>query len=101
MRPKSVKKFEDKVRALTPRHHNLDASVIEKLNQVIRGTALYFSPPWATTKWKLGRLDSWMRRRLRAMWSKRKRVTDNYRLPNQKLAQLGLLRLTSFCRTSP
>src|SRR5438552_4039712 len=32
----SVKKFQEKVRALTPRHHNLDASVIEKLNQVIR-----------------------------------------------------------------
>jgi len=43
MRPKSVQKFQDKVRELTPRHHNLDASVIEKLNQVIRGTALYFT----------------------------------------------------------
>ena len=96
IRPKSVKKFQDKVRQLTPRHYNLDASVIEKLNQVIRGTALYFTPGWATTRWKLGRLDSWLRRRLRAMWSKCKRVTDNYRLPNLKLAQLGLLRLTSF-----
>lgn len=97
IRPKSVKKFQDKVRQLTPRHHNLDASVIEKLNQVIRGTALYFTPGWATTRWKLGRLDRWLRRRLRARWSKCKRVTDNYRLPNQKLAQLGWLRLTSFC----
>ena len=96
MRPKSVQKFQDKVRKLTPRHHNLDAAVIEKLNQVIRGTALYFTPPWATTRWKLGRLDSWLRRRLRAMWSKRKRLTDNYRLANWKLAQLGLIRLTSF-----
>ena len=97
MRPKSVQKFQDKVRQLTPRHHNLDASVIVKLNPVIRGTALYFTPRWATTRWKLGRRDSWLRQRLRARWSKRKRVTDNYRLPNQKLAQLGLIRLTSFC----
>lgn len=101
MRPKSVQKFQDQVRRLTPRHHNLDAAVIEKLNQVIRGTALYFTPPWATTRWKLGRLDSWLRRRLRAMWSKRKRLTDNYRLANGKLAQLGLIRLTSFCGNRP
>lgn len=98
MRPKSVKKFEDKVRQLTPRHQNLDANVIEKLNQVIRGTALYFSPRWATTRWQLGQMDSWLRMRIRAMWSKRKRYTDNYRLPNRKIAQLGLLSLTSFCR---
>jgi RNA-directed DNA polymerase len=97
MRPKSVQKFQDKVRQLTPRHSNLEAPVIEKLNPVIRGTALYFTPPWATTRWKLGRLDSWLRRRLRAMGSKGKRLTDNYRLPNRKLAQLGLIRLTSFC----
>lgn len=100
MRPKSVQKFEDKVRQLTPRHYNLDANVVEKLNLVIRGTALYFTPRWATTRRQLGRLDSWLRMRLRAMWSKRKRLTDNYRLPNRKLAQLGLLRLTSFCWSS-
>lgn len=97
MRPKSVKKLEEKVRALTTRHHNLDAKVIEKLNQVIRGTALYFTPGWATTRWQLRRLDSWIRMRIRAMWRKCKKCTDNYRLPNAKLAQLGLLSLESFC----
>jgi group II intron reverse transcriptase/maturase len=99
MRPKSVQKFEAKVRQLTPRHYNLDATVIEKLNQVIRGTAHYFTPRWATTRRQLGRMDSWLRMRLRAMWSKRKRITDNYRLPNRKFAQLGLLSLLSFCWT--
>jgi group II intron reverse transcriptase/maturase len=99
MRPKSVQKFQDKVKKLTPRHHNLDARVIEKLNQVIRGTAHYFTPPWATSRWQLRDLDSWIRMRLRAMWSKRKRVTDNYRYPNRKLAQLGLLSLMSFVKT--
>jgi RNA-directed DNA polymerase len=97
MRPKSVKKLEDKVRELTIRHHNLDAEVIEKLNQVIRGTALFFTPWWATTRWQLKRLDSWIRMRVRAMWRKRKKHTDNYRLPNAKLARLGLISLESFC----
>ena len=97
MRPKSVKKLEEKVRALTIRHHNLDAEVIEKLNQVIRGTALYFAPRWATTRWQLRRLDSWIRMRVRAMWRQRKKLTDNYRLPNVKLAQLGLMSLERFC----
>jgi hypothetical protein len=97
MREKSVKKFQDKVRALTVRHHNLDAAVIKKLNQVIRGTAHYFTPQWATTRWQLRRLDSWIRVRLRAMWQKCKRMTDNYRLPNKKFERLGLLSLTSFC----
>jgi RNA-directed DNA polymerase len=82
---------------LTIRHHNLDATAIEKLNQVIRGTALYFTPWWATTRWQLRRLDSWIRMRVRAMWRKCKKRTDNYRLPNAKLAQLGLLSLESFC----
>ena len=34
--------------------------------------------------------------RLRALKSKRKRITDNYRLPIAKLAQLGLLSLMDF-----
>jgi group II intron reverse transcriptase/maturase len=97
MREKSVKKFQDKVRDLTSRHQNLDATVIKKLNQVIRGTAHYFAPQWATTRRQLARLASWIRVRLRAMWQKCKRMTDNYRLPNKKFAQLGLLSLTSFC----
>ncbi len=97
MRPKSVQKFQDKVRVLTQRHQNLDAAVIEKLNRVIRGTAQYFAPGWATTRWQLGILDGWIRMRLRALKSKRKRITDNYRIPNCELAQLGLLSLTQFC----
>jgi RNA-directed DNA polymerase len=97
MRPKSVQKFQDKVRLLTTRHHNLEAAVIEKLNRVIRGTAQYFATRWATTRRQMGRLDSWIRMRLRALKSKRKRETDNYRIPNRKLAQLGLMSLTQFC----
>jgi hypothetical protein len=44
----------------------------------------------------VGAAGSWIRVRVRAMWSKRKRLTDNYRLPNWKLARLGLLSLASF-----
>jgi hypothetical protein len=35
--------------------------------------------------------------RVRAMSRKRKKRTDNYRLVNAKLAQLGLIGLESFC----
>lgn len=97
MRPKSVEKLKDKVRSLTRRANNLDAAAVAKLNQVIRGTALYFSPAWATTRGQFGNLDSWIRMRVRAMWRKAKRYTDNYRLPNAKLTRLGLLSLSSFC----
>ncbi len=97
MRPKSVKKLQDRVRELTVRHHNLEAALIEKLNHVIRGTALYFTPPWATARCQLRRLDSWIRMRVRAMWRKRKKRTDNYRLVNAKLEQRGLICLESFC----
>lgn len=97
MRDKSVKKFQDKVRELTPRHHNLDATLIAKLNRVIQGTAQYFATDWSTTRRQMGRLDGWIRMRLRAIKSKRKRITDNYRLPKALLAQLGLLSLMDLC----
>jgi len=34
MRPKAVKKPQDKVRSLTIRHQNLDAAVLEKRNRL-------------------------------------------------------------------
>ena len=45
VRPKSVEKFKDKIRELTPRKQNLDAKVITKINQVVRGTANYLALP--------------------------------------------------------
>lgn len=98
MRDKSLQKFKDKVRALTVRHHNLDEDVILKLNQVIRGTALYFTPEFATNRWLFQKLDSWIRMRLRAMKLKRKRYPDNYKLRKKYFSRkLGLLTLESFC----
>lgn len=97
MRPKSVKKFKDKIRALTTRHHNFEPSVIVELNRVIRGTALYFATSFSTCRDLFRNLDSWTRMRLRCMKFKRKKVTDNYRLRNRVFIKLGLLSLESFC----
>lgn len=98
LRDKSEQKFKDKVRELTIRSHNMDADVIGKLNQVIRGTALYFATPFATCRWKFQRLDSWIRMRLRAMKLKRKNYNDNRKLGVDYFRRrLGLLTLEEFC----
>ena len=63
MRPKSERKFKDKIRAITRRSANLDITVIVKLNQVIRGTAQYFATQWFTGREIFHKLDSWIRMR--------------------------------------
>ena len=98
MRPKSEQKFQDNVRELTVRSHNLDAQLIEELNRVIQGTANYFATRWSTNRWLLRRLDEWIRRRLRCMKYKRFSYHDNHRMRLKQFARLGLLRLESFCR---
>ena len=97
MRPKSVRKFQDKVRDITRRSNNLEASVITKLNQVIRGTAQYFVTRWFTGRDSLRLLDSWIRRRVRCMKYKRFSLHDNRRFRIKQFERLGLLRLESFC----
>ena len=100
MRSKSVEKFKTKVRELTIRKHNLDQRVIRKLNQVIRGTALYFAPSFATSRWTFQKLDSWIRMRLRCMKLKRKNYNDNRKLRVKYFRRkLGLLMLEEFCTT--
>ena len=96
MRPKSTKKFKDKVRSLTRRKPNFESKVIVDLNQVIRGTALYFATPFSTCRWDFQKLDSWIRMRLRCMKFKRKRRSDNRRLRVKSLYKLGLLSLEQF-----
>ena len=95
MRPKSVKKFKDKVRALTRRKHNFDRSVIEKLNRVIRGTGHYFGTRWSTNRERFNQLDSWVRMRLRCMKYKRKSRHDNHRIRVKSFVRLGLFTLES------
>lgn len=100
MRPKSIRKVKDKVRELTRRSANLDASVIMKLNRVIRGTAQYFATQWFTGQVTLQILDAWIRMRLRCMKFKRLNYLDNYRLRLKHFERLGLLSLESFCYAS-
>ena len=98
MRDKSVQKFKAKVRELTVRKHNLDAEVIKKLNQVIRGTANYFATDFSTCRWMFQKLDSWIRMRLRCMKVKRKNYHDNGKLRVTYFRRkLGLLALEQFC----
>jgi len=97
MRPKSVKKFKDKIRELTCRKHNLDSALVEKLNWVIRGTAQYFATGFFTGRRSFNRLDSWIRMRLRCMKSKMKSRCDHLKLPSKVFDRLGILRLESFC----
>ena len=101
MRPKSVKKFKDKIREWTCRKHNLDASRIEELNRVIRGTAQYFATRFFTGREVFHKLDSWIRMRLRCMKTKRKNTNDNKKIRNKVFGRLGLLTLESFCVQRP
>lgn len=96
MRPKSERKFREKVQALTVRSRNLDAQLVAELNRVIRGTAQYFATPWSTGRWMFRRLDGWIRRRLRCMKFKRYSYHDNHRMRLKHFARLGLLSLESF-----
>lgn len=99
MRDKSLQKFKAKVRELTVRSHNLDRKAVAKLNQVIRGTALYFGTTFSTCRWVFQKLDSWIRMRLRCMKRKRKNYNDNEKLRVAYFRRkLGLLTLEEFCR---
>jgi RNA-directed DNA polymerase len=98
MRAKSVQKFKARIRELTQRKRNLDAEVIKKLNQVIRGTANYFGKYFSTNRRTFIKLDSWIRMRLRCMKLKRKNYRDNGKLRLTYFHhKLGLLTLEGHC----
>jgi len=97
MRDKSKRKFQEKVRELTARSHNLDCEVITKLNRVIQGSAQYFATRWFTGRHVLRELDTWIRRRVRCMKYKRFSYHDNRRFRHKQFERLGLLSLESFC----
>jgi RNA-directed DNA polymerase len=101
MRTKSVEKFKAKIREITQRHHNLDAKVIEKLNQVIRGTANYFATEFSTCVFLFQQLDKWIRMRIRCMKFKRKCPEDNHRLKKRVFRKrFGLQEMLSFTATT-
>jgi RNA-directed DNA polymerase len=91
IRAKSLRKFKEKVRALTCRHYNLDAELLKKLNAVIRGTTRYFATRFARCRKQLEGLDEWIRMRLRCMKYGRKSREDNRRLSCRTLARWGLI----------
>ena len=94
MRPKSVEKFQTKIRELTVRHHNLDHEVVTKVNRVVRGTANYFATSFSSVRDLFRRLDRWLRMRLRCMKFKRKQKTDNWRLKRKHFDNLGFVFLS-------
>ena len=91
MKDKAVKKFKDKIRALTKRHHNFDIQVIERINPVIRGIANYFIQDFTTSIRLFNRLDQWVRKRLRCMKYKRISRKDNPRIKIKNFRKMGLL----------
>ena len=101
MRPNSHEKFKTKIRKITRRCNNLDAQVIERLNQVIRGTANYFATDFSTCVKLYQKLDKWIRMRVRCMKFKRKLTSDNSRLRLGTFERkLGLLKMLDFTATT-
>lgn len=96
-RTKSVEKLKDTIRGLTRRTngHSL-ATIIVRLNPVLRGWAAYFKHSHRTT---FPVLDQMVRQRLRAILRKRRggrgvaRGTDGQRWPNAFFAAHGLVSL--------
>lgn len=94
-RKRALEKFKEKVKLLTPRQtHHTVAEVIKDLNPVIRGWGHYFRHGHMKTRFDA--LDQWIRMRIRSLVLKRKahrsRVASDV-LPNQRLADLGLVSL--------
>ncbi len=91
MGSKAEDRFKDKIRKLTIRNRNLDASVVAALNRVISGTVRYFGASFATCLGQFNELDRWIRRRIRSMKYKRIWKTDNRRLKNKHIYRMGLV----------
>jgi RNA-directed DNA polymerase len=95
MRDKSKRKFEEKIRQIAVRSHNLDHELVNKLNRVIKGTAQYFGTRWSTLRSCFRRLDSWIRRRLRCIKFKGFSYHHNRRMRLKQFERLGLLSMES------
>ena len=69
---RSFTQFREKIRGLTPRLHGGSRRVIlQRVNHALRGWYEYFKQ---INAWMLGRLDAWVRQRLRAIeWRRSKR----------------------------
>jgi RNA-directed DNA polymerase len=94
-RQKSLEKFKERIRELTPRQtHLTTAEVIAQINPVIRGWGNYYRHGHMKSRFE--RLDEWIRERIRSCWLKRKAHRSHKAscaLPNKRLAKLGLVSL--------
>ena len=83
--PKSVKKFKDKIRKLTPRNsgRNVEMQICE-ISQVMRGFANYFRIGQVKSLYKS--LMSWIRRRLRM---KQMREWKSWKSLHKQLRRMG------------
>jgi RNA-directed DNA polymerase len=98
-REKSLKKLKDTLRAKTQRTSGQSLQfIVTDVNRTLKGWFVYFQHSYRTT---FPRLDSWLRRRLRALLSKRigKRGTglgaNHQRWPNLFFAKQGLFSLVA------
>jgi RNA-directed DNA polymerase len=98
VRPKSLKKVKDRIRELTPRNSGVSLeTTIKRLNRVLAGWYQYFKQARKTT---MGKLDSFIRRRLRGiLWRNSKRhgrVSQhaNHIWPNAHFGERGLFSLS-------
>jgi RNA-directed DNA polymerase len=98
IRQKSREKFEERLKDITKRSHNFEAKVIEKLNQVVRGTVNYFCTGFSKVKRYFIDIAKWLRMRLRAMKYKRISRKDNFRLKNKLFVKRGLMGCEELCR---
>ncbi|TLF44531.1 group II intron reverse transcriptase/maturase, partial [Halomonas urmiana] len=103
VRKKSLKAFKDKVRSKTRRTEGKSLrQVIASLNPILRGWFGYFKHAYRTT---FGILDSFIRRRLRALLRKQEKrpgrggtQADHRRWPNKTFANAGLFTMTEAWR---
>ena len=84
--PQAMKRFKDKIRYLTNRNHSLSFDTrCQRLTVYLRGWRAYFG--FCETRSVLRDLDSWIRRRLRAVMWKQWKV---YGRRKSELKKLGL-----------
>ena len=96
---RSVKAFRTAIRAKTRRTngHSL-ATIVAEVNPIVRGWFGYFKHSHRTT---FGRLDKWVRMRLRSILRRRRggegrgRGLDHQRWPNAFFAEQGLFTMTA------
>ena len=91
-RPKSVKRFQERIRHLTRRKAPIALrALIDRISPVIRGWGTYYRK--AHVRQLFNRLDRWIERRIYAFLAKRWRSTIWRKYP-KLIEEYGLVRLT-------